>query len=317
MLKTWVMHMMALILVCAASNRPANGQEPGEDVSQSPYRSGERLDEREREIDLEFFLDSVWFSKTDGGDLDVSTSRIGAGVEAEYALSAKLSLTGTFGVERSFYDIDGLSQTVPGVITDDIDVLDEYSFSVGARYVASRDLAYFARGSLSYAFEGGANLPDAIKSGLILGARYRHSREVGLRFGLAAFTRIEENALIFPVLGLDWQPDEDWTVRVGFPETRVERHLNDSISLYLGGRFDFRDYRLDRLGTWDDAVFREDMISLEVGSAWQISERGELRLGVGLPVYREVSFDDSSGHELADENLDISPYLSLSLKVGF
>jgi hypothetical protein len=69
------------------------------------------------------------------------------------------------------------------------------------------------------------------------------------------------------------------------------------------------------LGPWEDAVLRDEVLGVEIGTEWEIGHDGLLRIAAGLPVRREITFDDDAGRTLFDENLDTAPFLGITLNI--
>jgi hypothetical protein len=265
---------------------------------------------------FELGLEGTYYGSADGGPLEVSTTRLGVDLSARVPLAEAWFLLPGIGFERSIYEFDGLSDALPGAGSGP-EGLSKLSASLGVRHASSRDLGYFGVLTASVAGESGADLGDALTFGAAGGVRWSPTEEVSLQIGAGVFSRLEDDVLAIPALGFRWTPSPDWTVNVGFPRTRVEYRAAEEIRLFLGGEFDFQDFRLDGDGPLEDGVLRDDAIGMSLGIGWDPSPTATLEISGGATVYRELTFDDASGDELLEERLDSTPILKVSLTFRF
>jgi len=257
------------------------------------------------------------YTETGKGPLDVTKTRLNTQAEADFRPSEQILLKFGMEFDRSFYDLDGLSVIIPGARDRAIDELDSYGLKFEALYIDSLSLAYFSMLNLSLNREPGAGTSDSLQTGCVFGLRYAHSQNLGFRFGVAGFTRIEDSPMIMPAIGLEWRPDEKWELLVGFPETGITYKANKMISLFIRGHFEFRDYRLDQSGPLDDAILRDDILGVELGTKWRITPNSMFCLSAGLPLQREFTIDDKRGHAQYNEDLSCRPFFGGSFEVRF
>lgn len=262
-------------------------------------------------------FESVRYAEAGHGALDVTKTRVGAEAEADIFLSEQLLLKAGIEFDRSFYNFDGLSAVVPGARERSIDRLDSYGLKANFLYFESQTIAYFSFFDLSVSREPGADLGESVKTGGVFGVQYSPSRELGYRFGIAAFTRLEDSPMIIPALGLEWRPDDKWEVLLGVPETGVTYNATPEISLFARAHMEFHDYRLDEPAPLDDAVLRDDLFGLELGAEWEFARNSQVGLFAGLPMKREFTIDDDKGHALYKEDLDRRPFFGASLQIRF
>ena len=146
-------------------------------------------------------------------------------------------------------------------------------------------------------------------------ARYAFTDRLAGRLGVGAFTKLEDDPIVLPVIGVEWKPSDRWDVNVGIPETGMKYHATDEVDFFLRGAFEFNDYRLSGDGVLDGTVFRDDGIGFAVGATWRPRVAVELDVGVGATFNRSVTVDDRQGDVLFDEDLGAGAFGSVAVKV--
>jgi hypothetical protein len=123
--------------------------------------------------------------------------------------------------------------------------------------------------------------------------------------------------MVLPIIQLDWNPNPEWRVRIGIPETRVDYRAWDDVTLFLGAHFDFKDYRVDGDDVLEDAVVRDSIIGLELGAVFALGETTDLEIAGGATLNREITVDDEDGDELLEEELENGAFLTATLTFRF
>lgn len=266
---------------------------------------------------FELTLRGTYFTPADGDRMNVGLSRAAVRAGTRFPLNAQLLLALGVEWEHSFYNFDGLENALPGATDGEIDGLDSYSTSVGLNYLASKQWSYFGLASASISGDSGADIGDALRFGGLGGVRYAFSPRLAARLGIGAFTQLEDNVIVLPVIGIEWKPDTKWDINLGLPETGVAYHATRSLDLFLRGALEFKDYRLSGDGLLDDAVFRDHGIGFAVGTTWAPAESISFEVGLGATFDRSISIDNRNGDELIDEDLKPSAFGSLAVKFRF
>lgn len=120
---------------------------------------------------------------------------------------------------------------------------------------------------------------------------------------------------VLPIIGLQWDIDEDWLLSVGFPETHISYKLTEDTTLKGIVGFMQGSYRVKNApipGGGDTYVdFRE--IRIGAGVAHQFTEILSVELDVGAVVDRKFDYYDRD-YKLKG---DVAAYLNLSVNVQF
>ncbi|MBT8077351.1 MAG: hypothetical protein KJO31_02190 [Gammaproteobacteria bacterium] len=127
---------------------------------------------------------------------------------------------------------------------------------------------------------------------------------ITLRYGVCGDHRFGDYA-VYPSLGVDWKPGTDWTVELGFPESRITYRVSNGVSLSLGAAPDGNEWHvknknLDREsqlvyegtlveGTWNWQLNRQLRVSAKVGRLFD--NRYDLTLQNGSQVQLSSAAD--------------------------
>lgn len=254
-----------------------------------------------------------------GADADALVSHNGATIEFRQRVTERLSYSASLGFEASVYDFDG-GEPLPGV-TDPFDDLYSLGGIVTLHYAITREWSVFGAGFLGFAWESGADIEDALLGGGGVGVGWRPSENFHISVGVGVRSRLEDSAVVTPLVNISWQFADDWRLATydlpqggGFGLTR---RLNQEHELTLFGGLEFRQWRLDDDGDLPDAVVRDLRVPVGLAWRWTPNPAFTLELEGGAIVYQEYEFFDDSGDRIADLESDPAPFLGLRIDFLF
>ena len=309
-----IFSLVAMLWVASAA--PAQQVVGEEEAALDAAVDAEAGEEPEGDGDFSLFdltARSTFFADQEGDGFGVGLfqTELSASTRLPVAKRAFVSLGG--GWKRSDYDLDGLGDTLPGA--DGVDPLDTYSASLGLFVLQSERWSYFGTLAASVSGDGGADFDEALRIGGFGGVRYARSDRLSFSAGVGAFSQIEDDPIVIPVVGVEWQPTERWQVNIGVPETGVTFEPVERLKLFVRAEADFDDFRLSGDGPLDGAVLRDDGLGVAAGVEWRPTRRIELRAGVGSTFFRELTIDDADGDELLQADLGTGLFGTASLTV--
>ncbi len=241
------------------------------------------------------------------GRVALSRAGVTGSFDAPVAPGLRAGLFG--GYELAHYAFDGATGLIPGR-SDPFD--DFHRVTAGFQLDWRRDrFSLFARLGATWAGESDASLGGGVTWQGFGGVRWQYRDDLAFTFGLLGFTRLEDDALIVPIVGVDWRINDRLRLFTPGPGLALVAKLDHGLSLTLRGGWEGRDYRLDggRRGL-RSGVVRDDRvpISLELSTS-----RGPLRLGVqlGATVYQQFEIDDRTGDRISRVETDPAPFLGL------
>lgn len=256
----------------------------------------------------------------DGGSFSVNRTFIEAGLA--YAFSPRDSLGVALGYGYDGYDFDaeggGLAALDPWGDVNDF----RLSFPLRAGIGETVDL--FAVPSVTWRGESGADLGDAVTGGGLVGATYRFGDDLRLGAGLGAFSEIEDNATFFPILLIDWQVSEAFSVETGQglgatrgPGLTVNWTGIDRWRFTLGARWETWRFRLDDGGPAPDGVGEEEAVPIFLSATFDVIPTVQLGVVGGLDVGGSLTLEDEDGREIAEEDFDPTPFLGATFRARF
>lgn len=260
-------------------------------------------------------IDTSYFAETSGDEFDVELFQYSAGVSVLLPLSEELifSLGGEY--RRSQYDFDNLASELPTASDGDIGGLDRYTLSIVAILPRSERTTLLALGNLSAAGDASADFGESLTFVVGGGVQYALSEQFSVTGGAVVFSRLEDDPKVLPAVGVQWTPNDRWSVSVGIPETAITYAATQDVTIFLTGDADLGDSRLSGDGVLDGAVLRDEGVGLLLGVDWRANAKTSFRLGVGSILGREIEVLDDDGDELFDENLDASVYATAGIEL--
>jgi len=242
------------------------------------------------------------------GDVALSRGGIEASIDAPVSGDVRGGLF--VGYEWAHHDFDGATGLVPGC-SDPWDDLQRATLGASVSGRLSERWSLFARLGVTAAGETDAPLTSSLTYQGFGGARWRFRDDLSFTFGLLGFSRLEDDAIVVPILGVDWRIHDRLRLYTPGPGLALAASLSAAWDLTLSGRWEGRDYRLDggRAGA-RDAVVRDDRVPLALELAWH---RGPARLALraGATVHQEFEIDDRTVDRIARVETDPAPFLGL------
>ena len=290
-------------------------------LSAVPRASWTQLDEVAPEADerttVEAELFGTYLGTADLSDLPGSVQTVRGGLSAtigrEFGPFDRAALE--LRSESNFYDFDAGTDLVPGAPDPFNDVYD--TRLIGSHYHAVGERSsLFTGAELRFAGEDEAELTEGLTLSGTVGIGYRPSRELEVRFGLLGFSRLEDDGVAIPYVGLDWQPSD--TLRLTAEGTRVELGLllAERWDLVFGAEYEQRQFRLNDDAPNLNAAFRDEQVDVEAQLGFELREGTRLAATAGVALWRELTFLADGGDLLSVTEVDPEPYVGLTLEIG-
>ncbi len=256
----------------------------------------------------------------EGGSFSVNRAYVEAGLS--YAFSPRDSVGVALGYGYDGYDFDADGSGLAAL--DPWGDVQDFRVSVPLRAGIGEKLDVFAVPSVSWRGESGADLGDAATGGATLGATWRFSDDLRLGAGLGAFSEIEDDATFFPILLVDWQITESFSLETGqgFGATRgpgltVNWTGIDRWRFTLGARWETWRFRLDDGGPAPDGVGEEEAVPVFLAASFDVIPPVRLTAVAGLDVAGSLTLEDETGRELEEEDFDPTPFLGVGFRARF
>ena len=253
-----------------------------------------------------------------GGSFDVNRFYIQPGVDIFFSRDLQVSVGLGYSYDRYAFS-GGEGQAGAGPWDD----VHSVQFGVLTRYVLDEEWTLFGAPAFRWSAEKDASLSDGFSFGLYGGAAWKASENLTIGPGVAFFTEIEESALAFPFLLIDWKIAEKWSFSTGSglaatrgPGLVLAYEFADEWSVGLGGRWEQFRFRLDDEGPAQGGVGEEESIPLFLRLTWEPSKRTSVSLLAGANLYGSLTVSDESGDRLASEDYDPAAFLGIAFEIG-
>jgi hypothetical protein len=181
----------------------------------------------------------------DGGGT-VSVVRAGPTLSARYADSQTWFVNLSLGAEFSFYDFEGAT----GIVAGGDPAGDFAAYTVSARFTsqANDDWWWFVDGRATWSGEDGDNLGDGFTGRGTLGATYILSDTLTIGLGVAVRSRLEDDAVVYPLPIINWKINDRWTLATADNGLRVSFAALDELTLFAAAGWESREFRLSDSG---------------------------------------------------------------------
>lgn len=325
------MHTTALIASAmlaassAAGAQPVRASDPqpvAPELAPAPQRP-ERLERALDELEsprsfVEFSVKGRGAFGADGkqtGSYDLG--RLDASLSWNTTISETTRLRLTAFTSQASYDFDAVQGVMPG--TDDPwDHLQAYRLGAAVFNRVDEVWSWFVGADVRLAFESGADLDDSLEIRGLVGAEYRVSDTLSLTFGLAGGTQIEDDAIVFPYLGIDWRIDERTRLVSRELGLLLSYQVTDHWTVGAFGNYEFRDWRLDDSRAVNPGgVAKERAVIVGLEAKYRPSNRVELGIEGGAIAWSKLRSLDNDGDRFGEQDFEPAPFVGLSLVVRF
>lgn len=252
----------------------------------------------------------------DGSDASFSADRWRLDLGTRLPLSDALTIAIGLEGEWSHYSFDGLGDDVFG-LNRDADDLMVAQLGALAFYDLDDTWQLVLGGTVSWGGDVDADFGDGLGGSGLFGVTYRFSPRFSVTPGVLALARMEDDALVIPVLGLDWQISDAWRLRSIGPGAELTWKAADSWSLFLRGLYRPRDFRLAPDAAVPSGVLRERAFPVSLGVEWSPTSRVSASVFGGAVFGGSLRLTEADGQEVFDDDFDVAPIVGGSLRVLF
>ena len=202
--------------------------------------------------------------KDETGGFSVDRWYLGAGFN--HSWDARTSIGASIGGGRSIYDFDELTEFGGG---EPWGTIEDSRISLTGRFGFGETGTVIIIPTLRLNGEKGASNSDSRTWGLFGAVAWRLNENLTIGPGIGIFSRLEDGAKFFPVLAIDWDITDRWSLSTGRglassqgPGLTLGYKLNEDWSVGLSGRYEDIEFRLDDKGPAAGGVGRDQSIPL-------------------------------------------------------
>lgn len=218
--------------------------------------------------------------------------------------------------EAFFYNLGGANNLVPGE-NEPFNDLYRASFAGVVRSSNSAGPGWFAGFQVALGGEDDADARDALIVGGSGGVRYRASEKLQVELGVAALSRLEDDTWIWPYLGFRWEATEWLEFAAQGTQLEARAKLGEKWSLVGRAQYALQQFRLNDDNPLAGGVVRDEEIRAGVGLERRSTDGITFELVTGLNLWRELSTLDRNGQAIAEDELETTGFVALTLSLAF
>lgn len=151
-----------------------------------------------------------------------------------------------------------------------------------------------------------------------IGAKYRRSESLSYLFGVVYVTRLEDNDLVIPLVGVEWAISDRLTLEAMMDlNLKFDLFGDGSGIINLGLDYALSDFRIPGDATdQTEAAVRPEGVGLSLGYTHQLTE--QVALSAKVTGYSDQEFKTyRDGHKVSSFKTDSSVFFGVGLTVNF
>jgi hypothetical protein len=258
-------------------------------------------------------------SGIDDTDGSVSIWRAGFGLGVSFQPFERARLTLGVDEEASWYLFDNATRLIPSLPAegDPFELGLITTFSPRLSVAHDEHWSWFVGGIVQFAGDPDADVSDSGTYGGLAGARYAFSETFALTFGVVGKSRLEDDFLAFPLLGIDWKINDRVSFSTEGTVGTLRAKLDDAWAASLSIGWELREYRMADDAPVPDGVLGDSRVPIAVSFEWAPSPTLSLAITGGAVVWQEFEFRDSDGEDVTETNTDPAAFISLTGRIRF
>ena len=247
---------------------------------------------------------------------DVAIYRVSPAVGVGYALSPQWRLGVDLKAEYSWYDFDGATGLIPGS-DDPFSQTSTYTLSPSVGFGLDENWSFRAAALLGWSQEGSGPRGDGFTGGGLGLVRYKFSDDLAVSGGILATSRLEEDAVVIPIIGVEWQIDETLRFETRGLGAELSAKLTNEFMAFIDGGYNSREFRLEDDNLLPEGIVRDRRAQIGAGVRWQPAPFVQVSLKGGAIVWSEFRVDDRDGNELRSIDADPTGFVGLNAVIRF
>jgi hypothetical protein len=297
---------------------PAIAQDNDQVETEEPVTVGEMTKEHPN---LTFFAGgSRQFNTTidNGGNFSINRFRTGVGlpikINDQYAVVTK------FNYQLDSYNFGGLPAGQPG--WHNINTLT----GVGLlQYKYDQQWTFFGGPVLRMAAEG-SDFNQATKLGGAAGVNYIMNDKLSFGGGIVVIGQIEENALVAPIITVNWKFADQWALKLGMTDLAtagygltVSYDLNPEWQFSAGAQMHKSRFRIEGAGPTVNGIGQESSTTLTLAATWKPEKVKAFSATAfaGVAAGGKVEAETSNGTQLRNDKYDAAPVIGAKAMFTF
>ncbi len=252
----------------------------------------------------------------DGGG-DVAIGRAFGSVTVSRFRDPRNQIGVTLGTGRTWYDFGGSAEAPWGDIRD-------ARISLPTRFAVSDRATVTLVPSLRFDAEEGVDLADGQTEGVFAAVTWRLSDRLTIGPGVGAFTGLDDDANVFPILAIDWEIAPRLRLSTGQgvgasqgPGLTLSYALTDALRVGVAGRYESTQFRLDDDGPAPGGIGEDEAFPIVATFTWEPNPGISASGFAGVETGGELTVRDAGDRLVERRDVDPAPVAGLQVRVRF
>lgn len=196
------------------------------------------------------------------------------------------------------------------------------------KYTLDEKWSFYGGPIINVGAEEGADFGDSLSGGGVAGFKYIYSPTLSAGAGLAVVSKIEDPAIIAPLVSLDWIFYEKCTMHLGFSDigsgtgygVEVSWAPLECLTLSAGGQAQDNRFRLSdnrQLGHPAKGVGSDRFTVLYAKAAWQFAKFANIEGFAGGALNGSLKLENKDGRAIREQDYASTPMLGLRTCINF
>jgi len=252
---------------------------------------------------------------TDLGAARLGVTRGDIGIRAPIPPLGEWRVVADLASEWSWYDFDDFGAATGGHAAP---MSRGHSSLIGLTLVRpfAEVWTFVARPVLAASADEDADFGDSLLFGGFLTIGRKLGDDFTVSAGFYAAEQFEEDAVVFPIVGVEWQIDPATKLTSPGPGLRLTRDLSPEWQAYAQGIYRPRDYRLADDSSVPGGALSDDAFPVSLGALWTPMPGVQFSAQIGALVGRNVEVRDDDGNVVFDESADTSVFAGVGFRIG-
>lgn len=210
------------------------------------------------------------------------------------------------------YNFDGI--TSPWKRTNEADLWYVYRRQINEQW------GWFTGGDVRSSWENGAKFEDSLTVGAVGGASYAVSPELRFTLGAMVRTKLEDNVMVVPLIGVDWQISKEWRLwarQRAAPRLDLTYSPNKEWSFGVGAGYDSSEFRLSETAPVAKGVGRDHRFFTALTTDWTPKPNVTVSATAGSVLWGELITDDQDGNRVSKAEVKPAAFVGLSVEFKF
>jgi len=195
---------------------------------------------------------------------------------------------------------------------------------LGARWRVDDHWMIFGGGQVMWSVEERGSWSRGIIGGGAAGISYAFSKDLIIGGGLGVRSQLEDSALFYPIVVLDWQITDrlslDTRLTTGWANqsgAELVYELTEELDLSFAVVFDYERFRLDSSGPVPGGVGTTEALPLALALTWEPYPDATISIYAGATVYGRIKVTDSAQNDVFASTYDPAAIIGFQGAIRF